>query len=150
MKIYYNYIAIIIVAFLFIACDEKANIKDDVKENSTINNSINNGNIDTNNKTLVTFIELGSSKCIPCKKMQPIMASLEKKYGSQLEVIFYDVVKKENKDRSKEFGIRLIPTQIFIDNKGKEIHRHEGFYPESDIDEFLKKNGLKLIEKNAL
>ena len=31
-------------------------------------------------KLLVTFVELGSVKCIPCKAMQPVMASIEKKY----------------------------------------------------------------------
>ncbi len=30
---------------------------------------------------LVTFIELGSKKCIPCKMMQPVMDSIEKSYA---------------------------------------------------------------------
>jgi thioredoxin 1 len=95
-------------------------------------------------KPKITFIELGSVNCIPCKKMQPIMKSLEKKYGDQLKVIFYDVWKKENKDKSKIYGIKLIPTQIFQDENGKEIHRHEGYYPEAEIDKFLQSKGLKI------
>jgi thioredoxin 1 len=98
-----------------------------------------------NKKPKITFIELGSVNCIPCKKMQPIMKSLEKKYGSQLKVIFYDVWKDEYKDKAKEYGIKLIPTQIFQDENGKEIHRHEGYYPEADIDKFLQSKGLKII-----
>ena len=93
---------------------------------------------------IVTFIELGSVNCIPCKKMQPIMKSLEKKYDEQLKVIFYDVWKDEYKDKSIEYGIRLIPTQIFLDANKKEIHRHEGYYPEEDIDKFLQSKGLKI------
>ena len=96
-----------------------------------------------NKKTKITFIELGSVNCIPCKKMQPIMKSLEKKYGEQLKVIFFDVWKKEHKDKSEKYGIKLIPTQIFQDENGKEIHRHEGYYPEADIDKFLQSKGLK-------
>lgn len=96
-----------------------------------------------NKKPKITFIELGSVNCIPCKKMQPIMKSLEKKYGEQLKVIFYDVWKKEHKDKSEKYGIKLIPTQIFQDENGKEIHRHEGYYPEADIDKFLQSKGLK-------
>ncbi len=95
-----------------------------------------------NQKAKVTFIELGSDKCIPCKKMQPILKSLEKKYGSQLKVIFYDVWKKEHKDKSEKYGIKLIPTQIFLDENNKEIHRHEGYYPQKDIEKFLKSKGL--------
>jgi thioredoxin 1 len=32
-------------------------------------------------KPLITFYELGSVNCIPCRKMQPIMKSIEEKYG---------------------------------------------------------------------
>jgi len=97
-------------------------------------------------KPKIIFIELGSVNCIPCKKMQPIMKSLEKKYGEQLKVIFIDVWKKENKGQSEKYGIKLIPTQIFQDENGKEIHRHEGYYPEKDIDKFLLSKGLKIVK----
>ncbi|MBM2815209.1 MAG: trxA [Ignavibacteria bacterium] len=99
-------------------------------------------------KPKITFIELGSDKCIPCKKMQPIMKSLEKKYGEQLKVIFYDVWTKEHKDKSEKYGIKLIPTQIFQDENGKEIHRHEGYYPEKEIEKFLESKGLKVKGKS--
>lgn len=99
--------------------------------------------VDAQEKPKITFIELGSVNCIPCKKMQPIMSSIEKKYGSQIKVIFYDVWKKEYKDKANQYKIRLIPTQVFLNEKGEEIHRHEGFYPEEDIDKFLQSKGLK-------
>jgi len=91
----------------------------------------------------ITFIELGSVNCIPCKKMQPIMKSIQEKYGSQIKVIFYDVWKDEYKSKAQEYKIRLIPTQVFLDDKGKEIYRHEGFYPENEMDTFLQSKGLK-------
>ena len=94
-------------------------------------------------KPKITFIELGSNKCIPCKKMQPVMKAIEKKYGEQIKVIFYDVWTDEHKDKSEKYKIQLIPTQIFLDESGKEIHRHEGFYSEKEIDKFLKRQGLK-------
>lgn len=97
-------------------------------------------------KPLITFIELGSVNCIPCKKMQPVMKSIEKKYGSQIEVIFYDVWKDEFKSKVEEYKIKLIPTQVFLDQNGKEIDRHEGFYPEEEMDKFLKSKGLKILK----
>jgi len=90
----------------------------------------------------ITFVELGSVNCIPCKKMQPIMDSIEEKYGDQIEVIFYDVWKTEGKPYATKYGIRLIPTQVFLDKNGKEFHRHEGFYPEKEIDKILQEKGL--------
>jgi len=98
---------------------------------------------DTGKKPKITFVELGSEKCIPCKQMQPVMASIEKRYGDQIKVIFYDVWKEEEEIYAEKYKIKLIPTQVFLNENGKEIHRHEGFYPEKEIDKFLQKNGLK-------
>ncbi|MGB5850391.1 MAG: hypothetical protein WBH40_18020, partial [Ignavibacteriaceae bacterium] len=33
----------------------------------------------------ITFVELGSVKCVPCIQMQPIMKSVEQKYGEQIK-----------------------------------------------------------------
>jgi len=93
----------------------------------------------------ITFIELGSVNCIPCKKMQPIMKSVEKKYGGQIKVIFYDVWQPDQKKYAQQYGIKLIPTQVFLDEKGKEVFRHEGFYAEEEIDKLLKSKGLKIL-----
>ncbi len=92
---------------------------------------------------IVTFIELGSVNCIPCKAMQPVMKAVEEKYGTQVKVIFYDVWKEDQKEYAQKFGIRLIPTQVFLDAKGKELLRHEGFFPQKEIDAFLQSKGLK-------
>ncbi len=96
-------------------------------------------------KLLVTFVELGSVKCIPCKAMQPVMKSIEKKYAEQIKVVFYDVWKEEQKQYADQYGIKLIPTQVFLDKNGKEFFRHEGFYPEEEIDKLLQKQGLKTL-----
>ncbi len=93
----------------------------------------------------ITFLEIGSVTCIPCQKMQPVMKAIEEKYGKQIKVIFHDV--KKDKAVAEKYNIRVIPTQIFIDDKGKEIFRHEGFYPEGEIDKFLQAKGLKVIPK---
>jgi thioredoxin 1 len=88
-------------------------------------------------KPLVTFVELGSVSCIPCKQMKPVMAEIEKEYGDKIEVIFHDV----NKDRqmASKYKIKLIPTQVFLDKKGKEFFRHEGFFPASEIKKLIDK-----------
>lgn len=91
----------------------------------------------------VTFVELGSVNCIPCKQMQPVMKAIEEKYGDQVEVIFYDVWTPEQKSYAALYKIKLIPTQVFLDENGMEFHRHEGFYPESEIDKVLQSRGIK-------
>lgn len=94
-------------------------------------------------KPKVTFIELGSVNCIPCKAMQPVMKAVEEKYGDQVKVVFYDVWTKEQRKYAERYKIKLIPTQVFLDENGKEFHRHEGFYPEAEIDKVLQSKGLK-------
>ena len=44
----------------------------------------------------VTFVELGSVNCIPCRMMQPVMKAIEEKYGPQIKVVFYDVWTREH------------------------------------------------------
>ena len=94
-------------------------------------------------KPKVTFIELGSVNCVPCKMMQPVMKAIEEKYGEQVKVVFYDVWTQEQKQYAQLYKIKLIPTQVFLDENGKEFFRHEGFYPEAEIDKILQGKGLK-------
>jgi thioredoxin 1 len=91
---------------------------------------------------LVTFVELGSVKCIPCRRMQPVMRAIEEKYGVQVKVIFHDVWKDDQRIYAEQFGVKIIPTQVFLDKDGREFFRHEGFFPESEIDKLLQKRGL--------
>jgi thioredoxin 1 len=91
---------------------------------------------------IITFIELGSVKCIPCRAMQPVMKSIEGKYGARIKIVFYDVWKADQRHYAEQYSIRLIPTQVFLDSRGTEIMRHEGFFPEKDIDAFLQSKGL--------
>ncbi|HBL73774.1 MAG TPA: thioredoxin [Prolixibacteraceae bacterium] len=94
-------------------------------------------------KYKVTFIELGSVRCIPCQKMQPIMKSIETKYGKEVKVVFHDVWTPEGKPFAEKYGIEAIPTQVFLDENGKEFSRHEGYFPEEELVKVLKSKGVK-------
>ena len=93
----------------------------------------------------ITFVELGSVNCIPCKQMQPVMDAVEKKYAGKVNVVFHDVWTEDGKKYGEIYGIRLIPTQVFLDKEGNEFFRHEGFFPEAEIDKFLQEQGLTII-----
>ncbi len=92
-------------------------------------------------KGMVTLVDLGAKKCIPCKMMAPILEKLEKVYAGKAAVIFFDVW--EDPAPARHFGIRSIPTQIFFDKKGGEVYRHEGFLSEEAIIRRFKDMGLK-------
>jgi thioredoxin 1 len=91
-------------------------------------------------KHLVTFIELGADRCIPCKAMQPIMKEIAESYADKIQVVFYDVWK--DPEPGRKYKIQLIPTQVFLDQKGNEIFRHVGLFPKDEILKMLKEKGL--------
>jgi thioredoxin 1 len=88
-------------------------------------------------KGMVTMIDLGAKKCIPCKMMAPILAKMEKQFEGKAAIVFIDVWK--HNEQAKRFGIRAIPTQIFYSETGKEVYRHVGFMDEKAIINQLKK-----------
>ncbi len=91
-------------------------------------------------KHKVTFIELGADKCIPCKAMQPVMREIAQEYKGTIQVVFYDVWKTPK--FAKNYGIQMIPTQVFIDKNGEEIFRHVGFYAKKEIIKMLKEKHI--------
>jgi len=92
-------------------------------------------------KGMVTMIDLGAKKCIPCKMMAPILEKMEKVYKGKAVIAFIDVW--EHQESVNRFGIRAIPTQIFFDKDAKEVYRHVGFLAEKDIVAQLEKMGVK-------
>ena len=79
---------------------------------------------------LPRLVDLGADKCIPCKMMAPILEELKEQYQGRLDVVFLDVWKNPNV--SQQFGIQMIPTQIFYDAAGQERFRHEGFFSKEE------------------
>ncbi len=77
------------------------------------------------------LLDLGAGKCIPCKMMAPILDEMKETFAGQLDVEFIDVW--ENQAAGEQYGIRMIPTQIFFDADGRELFRHEGFYAREDM-----------------
>lgn len=91
---------------------------------------------------LPKLIDLGATKCIPCKMMAPILESLKNEYVGRMDVEFIDVW--ENEEAGKTYGIEMIPTQIFYDAEGKELFRHTGFFGKDDILAKWKELGVDL------
>jgi len=92
---------------------------------------------------IVTFVEIGSVKCIPCKAMQPIMKAVEEEYKGQVKIIFHDVWTTKGKEDATKYNIRIIPTQVFLDKNGKEYYRHEGYFPKDDVVRVINMQGVK-------
>ena len=126
-------LAAAIVLLMGVACSKEAENEPAKKDNSSV---------ETGEAPLVTFVEIGSVRCIPCKKMQPIMREIEQEYAGKVKVVFYDVWTPEGKPYGEKFGIRVIPTQVFLDKDGKEYFRHEGYFPKEELVKVLQQKGV--------
>jgi len=80
---------------------------------------------------LPVLLDLGSDSCTACKTMAPILDELELDFAGRMDVRFIDV--REDRTAASEFSVKIIPTQIFFDEDGLELFRHQGFYSREDI-----------------
>ena len=130
-----------ITIFFISACSQNTSHQKIIETQNQISTDTKN----SEKKYKVTFIELGSVKCIPCKQMQIVMKSVETKYGKQVKIDFHDVWTDEGKPYGVKYGIEAIPTQIFLDETGKEFYRHVGYFPEEELVKVLQQKGIKPI-----
>ncbi len=101
----------------------------------------------TPSKSLPRLVDLGSTTCIPCKMMKPVLEELRREYEGRLSVEFIDVM--ADPEAGTEYGISIIPTQIWYDASGKELMRHEGFIAKGDILTIFSEHGVDLGGKVA-
>ena len=89
----------------------------------------------------VVLADFGRGVCIPCKAMKPILDELALTYKGKAEVLIFDI--DEYSDLTEQYGVKMIPTQIFFDKLGKEVWRHEGFLEKEKIIDKFAELGVK-------
>ncbi len=87
--------------------------------------------VNAEGKRLPRMLEFGSTTCVPCKMMEPVLQALQAKYKDKLSAEFYNVELRG--DIANSFKVSTIPTQVFLDPNGKELFRNNGYFPEEDI-----------------
>lgn len=71
----------------------------------------------------VVVIDFSASWCGPCKRLAPIIDKLAKEYEEQAIIGKVDI--EEEEDLAMKYGIRNIPTVIFIKD-GEVADKHTG------------------------
>lgn len=100
---------------------------------------------DQSQTDLPLLVDVGADNCIACKMMTPILEELRREFAGRLEVVFVDVW--QNRAAAGQYGITVIPTQIFYDGQGEELFRHEGFFSKDDILAVWREHGYFPEEK---
>jgi thioredoxin len=67
--------------------------------------------------TLPCIVDFYADWCGPCKRVDPILKELAKEYKGK--IVIYKVNTDNERDLARAFGIRSIPTYLFIPTKGE-------------------------------
>ncbi|MEE0996372.1 MAG: thioredoxin [Paludibacteraceae bacterium] len=85
-------------------------------------------------KGQLMLVDFGAQWCGPCKAVSPIVDELSDKYGSEAVIGKVDI--DENPDLCEKFGIRNIPTILFI-RDGEVVDKIVGAVAKEKISERL-------------
>jgi thioredoxin 1 len=96
---------------------------------------------------LPKLLDFGAGKCIPCKKMAPILQELAEEYKGRVIIKVIEVY--DERELTRINRIRLIPTQIFFDAKNQEVYRHVGFMNKEQIKKVFEKMGVNPVRKSS-
>ena len=88
-----------------------------------------------------SLVDFGSTGCVPCDMLAPILETLKTKYAGKVNVVFVHVGQEQL--LAARYGIQSIPMQFFYDKDGKEVFRHVGFWPQEEIEKKLAAMGVK-------
>jgi len=94
-----------------------------------------------NPQHLPVLLEFSLDICIPCRKMKPILEEVDREYKGRLLVKILEI--EEYQYLARQFDIRVVPTQIFLDSQGKVFQRHEGFLNKGPLAGVLNQMGVK-------
>jgi thioredoxin 1 len=92
-------------------------------------------------KRVPILLEFGKGWCRPCKYMKPILEDMAKEYGDKAIVATVDM--DANYDLVRGFGVRVMPTQVFLRPDGKEFFRNEGVLERENIRTIFSKVGVE-------
>lgn len=98
--------------------------------------TINSNNFDelvSTGKPIV--LDFGATWCGPCKRLAPIIEALAADYEGQVIIGKCDV--EEDEDLAMRFGVRNVPTVLFIKN-GEVVDRNVGLSPRPALEEKIR------------
>lgn len=78
----------------------------------------------------LVLVDFYADWCIPCIKMKPYFARIEKEMSDQLTLIQINI--DENRKISKELGVKALPALMLYEN-GEQTWQHQGYLDEEAI-----------------
>jgi len=81
-----------------------------------------------------TIIDFGSD-CYTCTLQKEYLDKLKEKYADEINIIKIDIY--DNPKEAEAYGVKVVPTLIFTDEKENQIYRHEGLLTTEELEQRL-------------
>ncbi len=86
------------------------------------------------NGNLPAIVDFYADWCGPCKMLAPVLEELQKEYGGKIQV--YKVDTQKERELASVFGIRSLPTIVFIPANG-EPQAAMGYHNKQQMEEMI-------------
>ncbi len=93
--------------------DSEVSLSVEQKIQSAYNYTKNSENYD------FTFLEFSSTGCTSCTLMEPVLEAVKNAKDIKVNVVFMHIMKPENQDWMKYYGISAVPLQVLLIEKGR-------------------------------
>lgn len=90
---------------------------------------------------LPTLLDFGMGECVTCKEMEPILRELADNYKGRAIIRIIDI--RDHRDLQAEYRVDVIPTQVFLDDRGNEMFRNVGPMTRDEIITKLREIGVE-------
>lgn len=84
---------------------------------------------DSSDNGLPTVMDFYATWCGPCKSIAPVFEMLKEKYGDKVNFVSVDV--DIDSAAARKYSVEAMPTFVFLDADGNEIHRIVGADPQA-------------------
>ncbi len=90
-------------------------------------------------------IDFYADWCAPCKAVAPILEELSEQYDGEVDI--YKVDTEAEQELSSVFGIRSIPSILFVPTGSKQPMMQAGALPKEALEEVINKELLAPVEE---
>ena len=92
----------------------------------------------------LAIVEFYSDSCVPCKRMSPVLAALEKQYPEGLYIAKVNIAYE--KELTEEYQVRSTPTFLFLKN-GEVVERFSGARKKEELEQLIEEKNKEVGEK---
>lgn len=85
----------------------------------------------------LSLIDFYSDSCVPCKRLSPVLAELEERFGQRLFVGKVNVAYEAG--LTEKYGVMSAPTLLLFKN-GEQKKRFIGLVNKAELEAFIEEN----------